>query len=71
MRHQLADADAARATAEAAAEEAAAAATTTAERLALKERELTDWKALDEERKEQMRIKEAHLDALMKVGLWP
>lgn len=38
------------------------------ERLALKEHELADWKALDVERKDRLKAKEEHLDALMQVG---
>ena len=68
LKQQLADADAAREQAEAALEEANTGAATAAERLALKERELADWKALDEERKERLRLKEAHLETLLKVG---
>ena len=62
---QLIDADAARAAAEAAAEEAAAAAAAATERLAIKERELADWAAVDSERREHLKVKEAHLQALM------
>jgi hypothetical protein len=42
-------------------------ATGAAERLALKERELSDWRALEGERKERLRAKEEHLEALMQV----
>jgi hypothetical protein len=68
VKQQLAESDAARSAAEAEAAEARAAAAAAGERLALKERELADWKSLDGERKERLRAKEEHLEALMQVG---
>lgn len=69
-KRQLAESNAARSAAEAAAEEARAAAAAAGERLALKETELADWKALDSERKERLKAKEANLEALHQVGVW-